>query len=188
LVNWVVNDTPSTSIYDVISKKRVWWQNPVVPQAAQALKGLQPPILKQTSGFVTGAETNKLRLQNKRWRHTLQEQQVPLTLWTTHTGHASLPTKHKHPLKYRNKMCLAGIVTSHPAGEMLVKWSQLGCSTKTGQPWSKKEMWEAVAQGPHQSSLSPDALARFSAESAKKVKVGQAKLVLWDNIKDNPPP
>ncbi len=49
-------------------------------------------------------------------------------------------------------------------------------------------MWEAVAQGPHQSSLSPDALARFSAESAKKVKVGQAKLVLWDNIKDNPPP
>ncbi len=115
LVNWVVNDTPSTSIYDVISKKRVWWQNPVVPQAAQALKGLQPPILEQTGGFVTGTETNKLRLQNKRWRHTIQEQQVPLTLWTTHTSHASLPTKHKRPLEYRNEMCLADVVVAEPS-------------------------------------------------------------------------
>ncbi len=48
-------------------------------------------------------------------------------------------------------------------------------------------MWEAVARGPHQSSLSPDALAHFSAESAEKVKVRQAKLVLWDDIKDDPP-
>ena len=44
-------------------------------------------------------------------------------------------------------------------------------------------MWEAVAQGPHQSSQSIEALAYFAAESAKKVKVGQAKLVLWDDIK-----
>jgi hypothetical protein len=62
-----------------------------------------------------------------------------------HTGHASLPTKHEHPLEYRNKMCLTGIATLHPAGEMLAEGSQLGCPTKTGQPWSKEEMWEAVA-------------------------------------------
>ena len=48
-------------------------------------------------------------------------------------------------------------------------------------------MWEAVDHGPHQSSLSPEAIAHFAEESAAKVLAGQAKLALWDNIKDNPP-
>jgi hypothetical protein len=48
-------------------------------------------------------------------------------------------------------------------------------------------MWQAVARGPHQSSLSPEAIAHFTIESKGKVRVGQAKLVIWDNIKDNPP-
>jgi len=78
-------------------------------------------------------------------------------------------------------MCPAGIAMSHPAGELLSEWSQLGCPTKTGRPWSKEEMWDAVAQ------RSPEALAHFATESAKKVRSGQAKLVLWDDIKDNPP-
>jgi len=56
-----------------------------------AFEGLQPPILEQTGGLLTGAKTDKLRLQN-RWRcHALQEKQVPTTLWSTHTGHTSLP-------------------------------------------------------------------------------------------------
>ena len=118
----------------------------------------------------------------------LQEQQVPTTLWSTHTGHASLPPKHERPLEYRKEMCPAGIAMSHPAGELLSEWSQLGCPTKTGRLWSKEEMWEAVARGPHQSSQSIEALAYFAAESAEKVKVGQAKLVLWDDIKHDPPP
>ena len=88
------------------------------------------------------------------------------------------------PFRFISLMCPAGIVTSHLAGELLSEWSQLGCPTKTGRPWSKEEMWG----GPHQSSLSIDALAHFAAESTKKVKVGQAKLVLWDDIKHNPPP
>ncbi len=188
MVNWVVNDTPPTPIYDVTSKKWVWWQDPLISQAAQALEGLQPPILEKTGGFITGAETNKLSLQNRRRRHTLHEQQVPMTLWTTHMGYASLPPKHKRPLEYHNKMCPVGIATSHPAGELLSEWSQLGCPTKMGRPWSKEEMWEAVAQGPHQSPLSLDTLMHFATESAKKVKVEQAKPVLWENIRDDLPP
>jgi hypothetical protein len=39
-------------------------------------------------------------------------------------------------------------------------------------------MWEAVACGPHQSSLSPEALAHFAEESIEKVQAGQAKLIL----------
>ena len=154
----------------------------------QSLEGLQPPILEQTGGLLTGAETDKLRLQNKRRRHALQDQQVPSTLWSTHTGQASLPPKHERPLDYRNEMCPAGIATSHPAGELLAEWAQMGCPTKTGRPWSKDEMWEAVARGPHQSSLSTEAIAHFAVEGAEKVRVGQAKLVMWDDIKDNPPP
>jgi hypothetical protein len=47
-------------------------------------------------------------------------------------------------------------------------------------------MWEAVAPGPHQLSLSPKALAHFAEESIEKVQAGQVKLVLWDDIKDDP--
>ncbi len=45
----------------------------------------------------------------------------------------------------------------------------------------------AVERGPHQSSLTPKALVNFAEESIEKVKAGQAKLVLWDDIKGNPP-
>jgi len=110
----------------------------VVPQATQALEGLQPPILEQTGSLIRGAETDKLRLQNRRRHHALQEQQAPTTLWSTHTGQASLPPRQERPLEYRNEMCPAGIATSHPAGEQLSEWAQLGCPTKTGRPWSKE--------------------------------------------------
>jgi hypothetical protein len=49
-------------------------------------------------------------------------------------------------------------------------------------------MWEAVERGPHKSSLTPTAIAHFAEESAEKVRVGQAKLVVWDDIKENPLP
>jgi hypothetical protein len=103
-------------------------------------------------------------------------------------GHLILLPKQERPTDYHNKMCPAGIATLHPAGELLVKWSQLGWPTKMGRPWSKEEMWEAVACEPHKFSLSPEALAHFVEESVTKVKAGQAKLVLWEEIKDDPPP
>ncbi len=84
-------------------------------------------------------------------------------------------------------MCPVGIAMLHPAGELLAEWSQLGCPTKTGCPWSKEEIWAAVEWGPHQLSLTLEALVHFAKESVKKVKAGQAKLVLWDDIKGNPP-
>ena len=152
------------------------------------VNGLRPHTLLATGGLVTGADTEKLRLQNKRRRHALQDAQVPASVWTTHEGTAVLPAPTARPDSYRNEMCPAGIATSHPAGSMLAEWSQMGCPTRTGKPWSKAEMWEAVARGPHQSSLSPEAIAHFAEESAEKVRVGQAKLVLWDDIKDDPPP
>jgi hypothetical protein len=118
----------------------------------------------------------------------IQDNQDPPSMWTTHRGSVSLPPKTTLPPKYLNKMGLQGLATSHPAGELLAEWSQLVCPTRTGQPWSKMEMWEAVEWGPHQSSLSPKAIAHFKAESKDKVTAGQAQIVIWDDIKDNPPP
>jgi hypothetical protein len=69
----------------------------------------------------------------------------------------------------------------------LAKWAQLGCPTKTGHPWTKDEIWQAVARGPHQSSRSQDALAHFAEESVAKVAAGQATLFVWDDIEDDPP-
>ena len=67
------------------------------------------------------------------------------------------------------------------------EWATFGCPTKTGKPWSKSEIWEAVARGPHRFALSPESIAHFTAEATKKVRTKQACLVQWDEIKDNPP-
>ena len=48
-------------------------------------------------------------------------------------------------------------------------------------------MQAVVERGPHRSALSDEAVAHFKAEVDEKVKIGQAKLVVWDSIKDNPP-
>ncbi len=65
-------------------------------------------------------------------------------LWTTHTGTTVLPPPTPLPPKWRGEMCPLGIATSHPAGELLKEWAHLVCPTRTGCPWSKDEMWEAV--------------------------------------------
>ena len=81
----------------------------------------------------------------------------------------------------------AGCASTHPAAHALQEWAMFGCPTRTGKPWSKEEMWEAVARAPHRSALSPGALEHVTTEAAEKVKTGQARLVAWDSIKDDPP-
>ena len=68
-----------------------------------------------------------------------------------------------------------------------MEWSQYRCPTNTGRPWSTAEMEAAIARGPHKSALSPEALAHFAEEVREKVAAGQAKLILWDDIKHCPP-
>ncbi len=166
----------------------VGWRNTVAHLVSGSLEGLHPPSLAATGNLIMGAETNKLRLQNRQQYHALQDQQLLTSMRTAHMGTSILPAAQAQPITYRNKMCSAGIATAHPAADLLAKWSHLGCPTKTGQPWSKQEMGEAVEQGPHQLSLSFKAIAHFTEESVKKVKGGKAKLILWDDIKDDPPP
>ncbi len=46
---------------------------------------------------------------------------------------------------------------------------------------------ELVDRRPHRLALFDEAIAHFQAEVAEKVKMGQAKLVAWDSIKEAPP-
>jgi hypothetical protein len=64
---------------------------------------------------------------------------------------------------------------NHPAGALLQEYATYACPTKTGAPWKKEEIWEAVARGPHASAMSAEALEHFRLEADKKVKCGQAK-------------
>ena len=44
-----------------------------------------------------------------------------------------------------------------------------------------------MVYGPHRSALSQEAIAHFAAEASKKVCTEQARIVAWDDIKDNSP-
>jgi uncharacterized protein YeeX (DUF496 family) len=48
-------------------------------------------------------------------------------------------------------------------------------------------MQAAIDRGPHVSALVPEAMKQLQLEVNDKVRKGQAKVVLWDNIKDDPP-
>jgi hypothetical protein len=159
----------------------------VATMAETTLPGLEPPSLDTTGGPVTGADTPQHRIENKRRRKSLLATQSPKTQWTVYRGDFDLPPPGKSLETHRGGMCPSGLAMHHPAAEILSEWATYGCPTRTGKRWTKEEMTEAVVRGPHCSALSEEAIAHFKAEVEEKVKVGQAKLVAWDSIKDEPP-
>jgi hypothetical protein len=48
-------------------------------------------------------------------------------------------------------------------------------------------MWEAVDHGPNSSALLDEALQHFAEELIEKVNAGYQKILLCDDIKNNPP-
>ncbi len=85
------------------------------------VEGLKPPTFDLTGKVATGAETERLQLQNRKQRYALQDGQDPTSMWTTYIGKAKIPQKTTLPQKYLNKMCPQGLATSHPAGELLAE-------------------------------------------------------------------
>ena len=79
-------------------------------------------------------------------------------------------------------MCPSGLVLHHPAADLLLQYVMEGCPTKTGKPWTVQEMEEVFQNGPHASAMDPEVIEQLTAEVEKKVKNGQSKLVLWDDI------
>ncbi len=110
------------------------------------------------------------------------------TYWTMHKGEVQLAAETTKRPKYRNSMCPTGLALMHPAAPTLQEYATYGYPAKMGKPWTTVEIWEAVERGPHVSALLVEALKHFKEEALKKVATGQATIVDWDRIKDDPPP
>jgi hypothetical protein len=152
------------------------------------MDGLKPLFLMDLGKEATGSLQNKLWQQNKQLRLLRPKLQKIKTYWTTHMGTFFIPEDIPTLSTYRNKMRPQGLAIYHPVVKILEEYAQYGCPTQTGKPWSKKEMWEAVARGPHKLATLPEVIEHFCLEAIVKVNAGQAILVKWDNIKNNPPP
>ncbi len=159
----------------------------VIPTEEKSFAGLKPPMLDSTGGMVTSADTQKHRIKNRRkWKATLATQ-AATSQWTIYHGEFELPPLMTPLEQHHEEICPSGLALFHPAAELLKEWATYGCLTQTGQPWTQELMQAAVDRSPHCLALSDDAIAYFRAEVVEKVKSGQAKLVMWDSIKENPP-
>ena len=79
----------------------------------------------------------------------------------------------------------SGLALEHPAAAMLKEWATMGCPEMMRRDWTLVEMEAAIAEGPHELALTPDALEYFQKEVAKKVMCQQAWVVEWEATKHN---
>ena len=162
--------------------------SPVHTQQSGVMDNLLPPRLADGT-IVTGGNKEHLRKWNKQMRRQkLADQPEDIAWWTTHRGDFMLPLLETTRPEHLNNMCPTGLALHHPAAELLTTYATLGCPTETGTPWTKEQMQAAIDRGPHKSALHPDAITQLHQEVQEKVMLGQASIVLWDDIKDNPPP
>ena len=96
-----------------------------------------------------------------------------------------MPPEKEAPSKYRGQMCPDGLALHHPAAETLLQYATGGCPTRTGKPWTRQQINEAIARGNHVSAREPTAREQFYQEAQEKVKRGQASIVAWDDIKND---
>lgn len=148
--------------------------------------GLRPPRM-HTGDEIDGSNKRHLRRQNKQTRQQKQVQQEESTYWATHKGKFEVPPEIESQEEWRGEMCPKGLALHHPAAGKLLQYAIKGCPSRTGRPWTKQEMQEAIDRGPHISALVPEAMEQLHAEIAVKVANGQCQVVYWDEIKDNPP-
>ena len=166
------------------------WETPegLPPQSAE-WNGLEPPRIQSSGCTVTGQTKEVLRRQSARERRARLALQRQGSQWKTHVGEC-VPSisESMGPHEHRGGMCPQGLALQHPAAPLLKEWAQFGCPAMTGRDWTVQEMTEVVERGPHESALTSEAIQHFAAEVLEKVATGQAKIVDWDDIKDDPPP
>ena len=114
------------------------------------------------------------------------KQQLKLP-WKITKCRVPLPKREAQTQKTRGQMRPQGMATSHPAFHTLQQYATKGCPAKTGRHWTKEEMQAAIDRGNHISARQPEAVKAYQAEIQEKIEKKQAKIILWDDIKDNPP-
>ena len=152
----------------------------------EATSRLQQPRMNSGEA-VTGATKERHRKENKQRRREAQQQQGVANYWTDHVGEFNIPTPKSVRGTYKGQMCPSGLALEHPAADVLLQYSQGGCPVQSGKDWTIDMMTAAVERGPHVSALVDEAMLQLQQEVAEKVRVGQARVVNWDDIKSNPP-
>ena len=156
------------------------------PTQGECLSGLNPQILS-TNNKVIRATINMLRKENRKKRHTCQQEQVPQVYWSTHEGKFKLPADFPPPGKHQDNMCLSGLAVHHPAYETLEKYTTGGCPVKNGQNFTKEEIHATLMRGPNDSDLIEEEIYHFAAEAKEKMAQNQARLVCYESFKGNLP-
>ena len=113
---------------------------------------------------------------------------VPLTTpWKATKARSPLPKIEINRSEYRGLMCPTGLATAHPAFRTLQQYATKGCPAKMGRNWTKEEIQAAVERGNHESAKQPEAIDAYQDKIEEKIANGQARVILWDDTKDNPP-
>jgi hypothetical protein len=96
--------------------------------------------------------------------------------------------QRKYQQTYRGLMAPSGPALHHPAAPLLLELATLGCTSEMGDTWTQELIEAAIKKGAHPSALDPKASRQLRDETLEKVNQGYARLVYWDDIKNNPPP
>jgi hypothetical protein len=161
----------------------------VPKDTAALLPGLALPTLQMTGKPIKGMDRGQHRKENKHKQQIHQAiQPLSMTYWTMHMGEVQLTVETTERPKYRNSMCPTGLALAHPATPTLQEYVMYGCPARTKKPWKKSRNMGGRRVGPNVLALSVEALEHFKEKARKKVAMGQATIVNWDTIKDNPPP
>lgn len=150
--------------------------------------GLKPPRLA-SGEEVNGHNKRQLCGENKERRKNRQLSQEVDSYWTRYRGEFQRPEELQGPTKTGGKCAheVSHYITQRQQNSSSMQRGGGGCPALTGKPWAKAQMEEAVARGPHVSALEPDAIEQLGLEVQEKVKLGQARLVDWEDIQENPP-
>ena len=132
----------------------------------------------------------QIKRVNKARRQELQEKQdLSMSYWSTHAVDSNVkPGGRVLPAERRGQMCPSGEALNHPAAPLLMEYATNGCPVQTNRQWTLEELEAAVERGPHSSALIPEAMKQHAEELQIKVEKGQARVVLWEELKKNLPP
>ena len=103
------------------------------------------------------------------------------------TSHTPLNIDALEPTTAVGLMYPHNEAATYPVVPMLLRYAKSGYPVDAGPNWKVPEMLAAVDQGPHQSALSPEAMTYSHQEAEEKLAGGFATIVLWDDIKVDPP-
>jgi hypothetical protein len=83
-------------------------------------------------------------------------------------------------------MSPSACVNFHPFTETLREWEE-GVPVDCGDDWTLEHIDAAVAQGPHQSAMTPESLELIQEDIAYQVRAGYAEVVEWSWLRENLP-